>query len=210
MKTIVCPTVTSENSHQYREQMERASAFAKRIHIDFMDGVFSPTKSPTPEQAWWPEHMKADLHIMYQHPEKHLESIKRLKPNLVIVHAEAEGNFVVLARELHESGIKAGLALLADTPVSVIKPALEHIDHVLIFSGNLGHFGGTADLRLLEKVKECKTLKPRIEVGWDGGISDENVRELAKAGVNVLNVGGYIQHAEKPYERFSVLENLLH
>lgn len=206
----ICPTVTSENTHQYREQMERAAMFAKRIHIDFMDGTFAPTKSPGLRQAWWPPHMKADLHVMYEHPEAELDEIISLKPHLVIVHAEAKGNFVVIARRLHEANIKAGVAILAKTPIKVIETALEHTDHLLIFSGDLGHFGGRVDLDLLEKVVEAKKLKPELEIGWDGGINDTNIRQLVEGGVDVLNVGGYIQRAEKPHERYDILQSLIH
>lgn len=190
--------------------MERAALFAKRIHVDFMDGEFAPTKSPGLHQAWWPEKIQADLHIMHKNPDAELDQIIKLKPSLVIVHAEADGNFVIIARKLHEAGIKAGVALLASTPIDVIKPALEYLDHVLIFSGDLGHFGGQTDLHLLDKVKKAKELKHTLEIGWDGGINDTNVRALVEGGVDVLNVGGYIQRAENPKERYDILKNLLH
>ncbi len=205
----ICPTVTALNTHQYREQMERVAPFIKRVHLDFMDGKFAPTKSPSIAHAWWPEKLQADLHVMHENPEHELDAIIRIKPSLVIVHAEAKGNFVVIAQKLHEAGIKAGVALLAKTPVDVIKPALEHADHLLVFSGDLGHFGGSLDVALLEKVRRAKELKPGIEVGWDGGINDSNVKQLIDAGVDVLNVGGYIQRAENPKERYEILENLL-
>src|SRR5690349_14719416 len=116
----ICPTVTSENTHQYREQMERIVSFANRIHVDFMDGKFAPTKSPGLHQAWWPEHKHIDLHIMHENPEKELNTVINLKPQLVIVHAEAGGNFVTIAKKLHEVGIRAGVALLPKTSVDVI------------------------------------------------------------------------------------------
>lgn len=207
---VVCPTITSENNHQYREQMERVAPYVKRVHIDFMDGEFAPSKSAGLQQAWWPEKLVADLHVMHQNPEKDVDQIIRLKPHLAIVHAEANGNFVVIARKLQEANIKVGVALLAKTSVDVIKPALEYLDHVLIFSGDLGHFGGQADLHLLEKVKQAKELKHTLEIGWDGGISDANIQALVEGGVDVLNVGGYIQRAENPKERYDILHNLIH
>lgn len=207
---VICPTVTAESTHHYREQMERVAPFIRRVHIDFMDGKFAPTKSPGLLQAWWPEKVQADLHIMHENVDNEIEEVLRLKPHLAIVHAEAKGNFIVFAQKVQDGGIKAGVALLPKTPVETIKPALDYIDHVLIFSGDLGYFGGTLNVKLLEKARQLKKLKPQLEVGWDGGINDTNVRELAQAGVDVLNVGGYIQRAEKPKERFETLQNLVH
>jgi ribulose-phosphate 3-epimerase len=206
---VICPTVLALEPHEYREQVERIVKFAERVHLDFMDGTFAPTRSPGLEQAWWPDGVKIDLHIMYQNPLDSVDTIIRLKPSLVIVHAEADGNFIELATALHDAGIKVGVALLQDTPVDEIKPALEHIDHVLIFSGDLGHFGGTVQPALLSKVGAVKALNPEIEVGWDGGVNDTNAAALAQAGVDVLNVGGFIQKAADPQAAYATLERVL-
>lgn len=207
--SIVCPTVTPIDAHEFREQLERVAIFAKRIHLDYMDGELAPVNSPPVESAWWPKNVLADLHIMYKRPQEHLAKIIRLKPNLVIVHAEAEGHFVGIAKALHDAGIKAGVALLPDTNVQIIAPSIEYIDHVLIFSGDLGHFGGVADTKLLSKVVEVKKLKKSIEIGWDGGINDSNAVLLSKSGVDVLNVGGYIQNAKNPAHAYAKLITLV-
>ena len=186
----ICPSVTATDPHEYREQMERVEKFARRVHLDFMDGQFAPTESPPIESAWWPEHVLADLHIMYTHPQAYLQKIIHLKPHLAIVHAEAEGHIEGMAKVLRDAGIKLGVALLADTPVSELKPYIKHVDHVLVFSGDLGLYGGIADLKLLDKVKQLKRLKKSLEIGWDGGINADNVRALVSSGVDVLNVGG--------------------
>lgn len=207
---IICPTVTAENSHQYREQIERIAPFVTNVHIDFMDGKLAPTKSPEIKHAWWPHTMQADLHVMYEDPTKYIEKIVQLSPRLVIAHAEAKGGFVQFADKLHAAGIQAGVALMPGTSTKVIAPAKDHIDHVLIFSGDLGHFGGNADMSLLKKVKEVKDIDPRITIGWDGGINDQNAKKLVEAGVDVLNVGGYIHRAQDPKANFDRLTNLVH
>src|SRR5690606_29724349 len=96
------------------------------------------------------------------------------------------------------AGIAVGVALLAKTPVEVIEPALSEIDHVLVFSGSLGHFGGRANTHLLTKVLHLKQLKPSLEIGWDGGINDKNAAVLAAGGVDGLNTGASIHHAIAP------------
>ena len=206
---IVCPTVLALEPHEYREQMERIKPFAKRIQIDLTDGDFAPSKTVRLEQLWWDDSDKVDIHLMYRKPIDHILDLVRLNPHMVIVHAEADGSFYEIAQELKEHDIKAGVALLKETPVSVLEPAIGLIDHVLIFSGDLGHFGGKADLALLDKVKALKAMKSEIEVGWDGGINDDNAKQLADGGVDVLNVGGFIQKAKEPKKAYKALEKLL-
>ncbi len=208
---IICPTVTPDTVEEYERQANILVKFAKRVHLDFMDGEFAPSTSPDLKNVVKPKNVVVDLHVMYQTPAEDLETIIKFKPNLVVVHAEADGNFVEMARELHKNGIKAGVALLQQTPVSVLKPAIAELDHVLIFSGNLGYQGGSAvDFGLLDKAKEIHKLKSGLEIAWDGGVNDENVRALADGGIDVINVGGFIMKAENPRERFETLNNLLH
>lgn len=193
----ICPTITALNIADYRQQMEAVQDFAERLHIDFMDGELAPTKSISIANAWWEKGPKVDLHVMFKRPLEQLETLISLQPHMIIIHAEAEGmkDFLNEAKGL---GIALGLALLKDTPTEAVVPFLGHIDHVLIFSGKLGAFGGTVDLGLLDKVKELKQLKVELEIGWDGGINDKNVLQLAQAGVDVLNVGGFIQTSDNP------------
>jgi ribulose-phosphate 3-epimerase len=196
MNVTICPTVTTDDYDVYAQQIEQSAQYATRVHIDLGDGIFT-RKLTAVEDVWWPAGMRADLHIMFQEPFVHLSAILALGPQLVIAHAEAEGDFMAFARELHRHGIEAGVSLLQQTPVEAIMPALEVIDHVLIFSGDLGHFGGQADLALLEKARRLKELKPSLELGWDGGANDKNARELADGGIDVINCGGYL-HGPDP------------
>jgi len=192
----ICPTVTTDDPDVYQRQIEQSAQYATRIHIDLGDGVFTRQLTEV-EDVWWPAGMRADLHIMFQEPFLHIPAILALGPQLVIVHAEAEGDFMAFAREMHRHGIEAGVSLLQDTPVEAILPAMELIDHVLIFSGDLGHFGGKADLSLLDKARKLRELKPTLELGWDGGANAENARALTEGGIDVINCGGYL-HGDNP------------
>ncbi len=205
---IVCPTVTASNPHTYREQMARIEPFASRVHIDFGDGDFAE-KMVSIAQAYWPEHMTADFHVMYKHPYASMETLVGLKPNMVVVHAEAEDDTLAMVLELQAAGIKAGIALLKDTKPADHVDVISHADHVLLFAGDLGHQGGTADMSVLGKVAEVRALNPTIELGWDGGITAENAPLLVEGGIEVLNVGGYIQHADDPKSAYETLTKLM-
>lgn len=206
MNASICPTVTTDDPNVYRRQMEQTVAYAHRVHIDLGDGVFTRNKLTAIEDVWWPGGMRADLHVMYQRPFDHLPALLALRPQLIIVHAEADGDFRDFATQAHHYGIEVGVALLPETPVEAIQPALVMIDHVLIFSGNIGHFGGHADLGLLDKVTQLRALKPSLEIGWDGGVNDGNVHDLAVGGVDVLNAGGYLHGAVEPRIAYATLK----
>jgi ribulose-phosphate 3-epimerase len=188
--------------------MARIAGFAERIQIDLTDGDFAKAPTLKPEDAWWPVGVKADFHLMYRQPARAADVILEHKPNLIIVHAESSGKFIELADRLHQLGVMVGVALLPQTPAATIAPALKHIDHVLIFSGDLGSFGGHANLRLLQKIEELKSRKPALEIGWDGGINEQNVSKLVSGGVDVLDVGGAIQEADEPDKAYRRLARI--
>lgn len=198
MNVSICPTITTDNLDTYTKQVELTLTYAHRIHIDLADGIFTQNQLMDTENVWWPGGVRADLHVMYQRPFDYMQALIALRPQLIIVHAESEGDFLAFAAECHKYGIEVGVALLPETPVEAIVPALESIDHVLIFSGHLGHFGGHADMSLLGKVQQLRQLKPQVEIGWDGGINDTNARALALGGVDVLNAGGYLHGSMAP------------
>lgn len=205
----ICPTLLATNAEDFTAQLQRLEQFAGRLHIDLMDGKFAKTTSVQPDQIWWPGNLRVDLHVMYQKPFGWTDVFVALGPQLVIVHAEAEGDFTSFAAAMHHHGIETGVALLPETPVASIAPALDAIDHVLVFSGNLGYYGGKADPALLPKIRQLRQLKPTLEIGWDGGVNARNAPALAKAGVDVLNAGGFISHAEDPQAAYGILESAI-
>ncbi len=205
----ICPTITAYSKTEYSKQMNQIKSFASRVHIDLMDGQFVPTKSPELKDSWWFDGLKADVHIMYQEPLSILDQIKSAKPNLAIIHIESKADHAEFANVMHENGIKAGLALLKETPVDKVNFLLNQFDHVLIFSGHLGYHGGQADLKLLSKVTQILKRNPNIEIGWDGGINDKNISKLVDGGVKVLNVGGYIQDSTNPFTSYAKLKSAL-
>lgn len=196
--TVICPTITAYDPHEYREQIQQVEAFADRIHIDLMDGIFTPNQSPSLDQIWWPENLTADIHLMYERPGAYVDQLIKMKPSLIVVHYEADLDHKKIAEMLREHDIKAGLAILQDTNIEEALPIIESFDHVLVFSGKLGFHGGKFDDAQLEKVKVIKQTYPKIEISWDGGINAENAPKLIEAGVEVLNVGGYIQKSDDP------------
>lgn len=205
MKSIICPTVLASDEAEFGHQMRKVAPLTDRIQIDLMDGEFASPGSVALEKIWWPKHIKADIHIMYQRPMEYLDQLIHMQPHLVIFHVESMFHHMHMAAELHKEGIKAGLAILPDTPVANIQQILNSFDHLLIFSGHLGHFGGKANLDLLAKVKEAKDHHPDLEFGWDGGVNVENAKQLADGGIHVLNAGGAIQKADDPQAAYNTL-----
>lgn len=207
--SIICPTVLAGEPHEYREQIERIRPFAKRVQIDLMDGVLAPARSINPIQAWWPEGVSADIHLMFEDPVSQIETLVSLRPHMVIIHAEAVGDLLGMIEHMKKFGIKMGVALLKETTPETAKVLIQNVDHVLLFSGELGRFGGEADMKVLGKIPYIKAINSAVEIGWDGGANASNIRQLADGGVDIINVGGAIQKAHDSKRAYNSLEALL-
>lgn len=208
--SIVIPTVTAFENKDFVYQFDLVTKFANRIHIDLMDGIFAPTKSPNIEDIDFIDRYKGiiDFHLMIENPKDSLERIMLIKPSLVIVHAESSIDVPHFASMLRQNNIRTGLALLPETKVSYITYCLAHIQHVLVFGGHLGYHGGTADLSQLDKVRELRINNPHLEIGWDGGAGESNISKISDAGVDVINVGSSIHQSTNPEEKYHLLSSL--
>lgn len=201
----IVPTILTNDKKEYRTQAERINTFTRRVQIDVTDGVFAPTETLDVTNIWWPKNWDADLHLMAEKPSDHLDTILKLAPSLCILHAEAQEDLLPIFAKLKEKGIKTGVALLPSTYPGNVKPYIDAADHVLIFAGHLGVQGSPADLMQMEKIALVRNMKPEVEIGWDGGANMTNIRALAHADLDVINVGSALSKSQNPAEVYQQL-----
>lgn len=201
----IVPSILTDDKQDFRAQAERINIFTRRVHIDVSDGTFAPTQTLDITNIWWPKNWEADLHIMSAMPSAMLDTVLKLSPSLCILHAEANEDLLPIFAALKEKGIKAGVALLPSTYPGNVEHYIKAADHALIFAGQLGAQGGVADLMQMEKIPLVRNMKPEIEIGWDGGANMTNVRAIAHADIDVIDVGSAISRAENPTQVFEEL-----
>lgn len=205
MTAQIAPAVLAETTDQFKVMMEKIHLLANRVHIDITDGEFAPTFTINVSEAWWPEGWHADIHAMVARPSEYVEQLIALKADLIIFHAEVEEDLLPVIQKIKSAGLKVGIALQRQTVPSTVANLIMAVDHVMIFSGELGHYGGTVNLMQLEKVRLIRAIKPEIEIGWDGGVDIDNAFGLTQGGVDVLNVGGAIAKSEDPAATYTAL-----
>ena len=91
-------------------------------------------------------------------------------------------------------GIKAGLAISPNTPVSDLVPYLPIIDLILVMSVEPGLGGQEFISSTKEKLKEVRTLlkeyKKSAVINVDGGVNDNTVSKCKDA--DIVTSGSYI------------------
>ena len=201
----IVPAILTDNKVEYRAQVERINVFTRRVQADVTDGIFAPAETLDVTNVWWPRNWEADLHLMAANPSESLDTILKLNPSLCILHAEANEDLLPTFQALKDAGIKVGVALLPSTFPGNVKQYIDAADHVLIFAGQPGVQGSPADLMQMEKIPLIRNMKPEVEIGWDGGANMTNIRALAHADLDVINVGSAISQSENPAQTFQEL-----
>lgn len=205
----IIPTILTADPEEYKKRIMTYQPFAKRIQVDVSDGTLVPSLTIPLNTVWWPQGWETDIHLMSAKPSEHMPVILQLKPTLCIFHAETEEDLVPLFEQLKSAGIRAGVALQKKTFPGSVKRYIEAADHVMIFAGELGKQGSQADMLQTEKVTLIEQINPNCEIGWDGGANIKNVRAIAHAGVDAINVGSALSQAADPSATFEELTSEL-
>lgn len=194
----IVPTVLTNSETEYKSQLEKINLFAKHIQIDITDGVFAKSPTVPIDKVWWPKEWTADLHLMVAQPSQYIDRVIKMAPTLCIFHAEASENLLPLFEKLKAHGIRTGVALLQSTFPGKVQQYISAADHVLIFAGQIGVQGSPADMMQMEKIGIIRAMKPEVEIGWDGGANMTNIRALAHADLDIINVGSALSRANNP------------
>jgi ribulose-phosphate 3-epimerase len=191
------------------------------LHIDVMDGCFTPalTVGPPVIRAIRTRLVK-DVHLMIRDPLQMIGDFVAAGADSVTVHVES---CVHIHRVLHQlgtmknandpaRGVMRGIALNPGTPVDVIVPLLDEVDLVLLLAIDPG-WGGQAflpsTLGRLARVREIVAGRP-ILVGVDGGVTRSNVGQLAGTGVDLVVTGSAIFDGQTPAANAAEMLAALH
>ena len=69
-----------------------------------------------------------DTHLMLSRPMQYIEAYAKAGADLITVHVEAEDNCAETLEAIHALGVRAGVSINPETPVSALEPLLPLCD----------------------------------------------------------------------------------
>jgi ribulose-phosphate 3-epimerase len=209
----IAPSILSADFRRLGEQIaEVEQAGASYIHVDVMDGHFTPNLTVGPFIVEWVRKatkLPIDAHLMIENPDNFIGAFARAGANMISVHPEATYHLDRTLNHIRQAGCQAGVVLNPATPLAMIEEVVAEIDYVLLMSVNPG-FGGQKfipssldKLRRLRNLIRMKSSPARIEI--DGGVGLNNVAEVVAAGAEILVAGSAVFGAENPAEALKEL-----
>jgi ribulose-phosphate 3-epimerase len=183
--------------------LERAGVGA--VHIDVMDGCFTPTLTVGPPfiRAIKTSLLK-DVHLMIREPLATLGDYVAAGADIITVHVEACTHVHRVLQHLGTTPhgvdparrIVRGIGLNPGTPLETIEPLLDEVELVVLLAVNPG-WGGQSFIpstyRRIERVRQTiGTAEADVLVAVDGGVTRDNIDEIAAAGVDLVVTGSAV------------------
>ncbi len=221
LPTNTCPPDLSE--------LEKRSAFAlpfaPEIQLDAADGVFAPVTSWPYLDGQWKElevmaergeklphadKIKYEAHLMVQDPAAlgtlfAKVGVLRILPHVETLKGRADAE-KMFAEWKAAGAQEVGISLLLDTPLAVVNEYADLCDVVQLMSiAKVGAQGQPFDESIYSRIEELHATYPDMMVSVDGGVAENNVESLTRAGANRLCVGSAISKAEDPAAAYAAI-----
>ena len=212
-ETVIAPSILACDFGRLFDEIQAVTnAGADWIHVDVMDGHFVPNITIGPrivEAVRDATQLPLDVHLMIEQPERYIEAFIKAGATTVGVHAEACPHLHRTVAQIREAGARASVTINPGTPASAVEAVLGDVDQILVMTVNPGFGAQQFIAGTLPKVETLRgwirdrELTVTLEV--DGGITEDTIASVARAGANAFVAGTAIFGAPNYREAIAAL-----
>src|SRR3989304_5956293 len=212
----IAPSILSADLTRLAQEVEAAKkGGADWLHVDVMDGHFAPTITIGPlivSALRKTTKLPLDVHLMIENPDRYIEQFSEAGADIITVPVEACTHLHRTVHFIKDRGCQVGGCLNPATPLSLLDCILPDLDLVILLMVNPGFKGQKLDPAMLSKIRALRKLinegglQANIEA--DGGISLDNISQVAGAGADIFVAGAAVFSSKDYGETINKLRNL--
>lgn len=208
MKKMIIPAIIAKNEDELKKRILKVKDHVEIIQLDFMDGKFVPNESINFDFDLPDTNCKFEAHLMVEDPNLWIEK-NHSKVDTILAHFESIDNPEKTIDLIKKYDKKAGFVLNPETKIDEIKDYIDDLEQILIMTVKPGFYGSKFLPEMERKIKKLREIAPDIDIEVDGGISDETIEIVNRAGANLFVSGSYIVKSEDVKKRVDTLKNLV-
>lgn len=177
------------------DEIARVEPYVDGLHFDIADGHFVPNVTfGEPLLRSLETKLPIDVHLMVTNPADHIDALQQANPrvNAISFHIECEGNPAESIRRIKEKGLRAGIAIKAETPVESLDRVINEVDYVILMTIVTGFSGNPFLPGPLEKIAWIKQKNPNAKIVIDGGVDDRTIGLIRSSGADTVVSGHYL------------------
>ena len=202
MKVQVLPSLLAADYGCLADEIRRVEASgADALHLDIMDAHFVPNLSFGPDMVALAKKTSPGLwrnvHLMMTRPDLYIGRFIDAGAQALQIHVEADCDIWTGLRAIRARGVRAGLVVRPQTPVTALLPYLSLCDEVLFMTVNPGYGGQAFMTEILPKIAQIRKQPAAqgpdaLDIMVDGGINIETAALCAEHGANMYVAGSFL------------------
>ncbi len=202
--------------------LELEQAGCNMLHVDVLDGYFSPSMPIGLEQIKQlrkKTNIMFDAHVMTKENTFFINELLDIGVERLCFQIETEVHVSRKLSLIRSKGVKAGVALAPSTPISTLEYVLEQCDFVLLMMINPGYASNSSEGVLAECVRKIENLHNMIKnknlnttITIDGRVSKESIPKYIELGADTFVAGTsslFLNNEKSVKENFEQLSKLL-
>jgi len=206
----IIPSILVTSREEFERRLRLVEKDCTTVHVDILNGTLFP------QTSWFNAHEVAkmatevdfELHLMVHDPFPIVKTWADTVPNVrrAIVHAEMKEPLGETLSHIRKRNVEAAVAINPETPLEPVHVALRNASQLTVMGVHPGASGqaflGDA---ILEKIRSAAEFLPDLPIEIDGGVTEELLEPLVRAGATRLCVASLLYSSTDPVKTLRAL-----